>query len=179
MFYYKKYPILTLLGNNRICVPYHIIDYTAFDINDKQLSISQGGKRKIKRETPTEKKSGFKLATFVLLFNYHLINMHYLYINKKTDDYKQTQALMKQLLSERNNYLKKNKLTVVDDSLFKEFTFDCIGFTEDLGYKQRSNRDKKIFPFRYNCDDSDTPNIIFKNTSGNIINETSKRKIFK
>lgn len=170
---YMECPIITILGNNKLCLPYHKIDINEGCVN----KIKYGAHRiKLKRGSDKLIPNNIKLGAFMLLFNYHLIDMHYSQVYKQDKLYKQKQQLMNALLQARNKFLKENKLTVIDKSPYQEFIIDCYGYTIDFIYesflrgKKRKSKGKPISYYYDPNQESEPPVINFKNTSGNIIN---------
>jgi len=89
------------------------------------------------------------------------------------------------LVEMRNYYLKKNKLTLLDESPFKTFIPDCTGSTMEPGRETRLLRDKKykegkLVVFKYDpLNPKDPPDYKFANTSGNPINKPINLKVTK
>ena len=163
--------LLKIYGNNGICLPYNNL----FIANSKIEKLQTGGfyKDKDKDKNIT---TPIKIATFILVFNHLLINRQYHYINRSAS-YKRYEYIMQQLLNKRKEYLTDNLITVMDNSPYREFIVRCSGETIDVSRKFRLSNygrrtDKKQCLFRYDPstakEDYKTPEIIFKNTSGNI-----------
>jgi hypothetical protein len=186
IFYLNNSPIITLLGNNYICLPYHNVTF-----DNENIKISKLSRHKKYYKITRVQIGGFKsnidkplkVATFILLLNYHLVNMHYNYINKFYDKQKKIEILMRTLLNARNDYLTKNKLTVLDKSIFEEFIIQCVGETMNPGRKLRLDNDvkrKKGIRFNFIFDpnkpvsSSDDTIFQFENTSGNLIKNINK-----
>ena len=172
-------PLIKIFNVNKICIPYNNLYINKNRIDKIQLGGFYKPKKQINNLT-------IKLATFILLFNHILVWRHYEYINRR-DKYKEYEYLMSELLKEREQYLNKNTLNVMDDSPYKEFIVKCSGKTVDHGrlarLKKKQNYLKKKFAFRYEPSsakaDYKIPEIIFNNTSGNVSkNENDIRKIF-
>lgn len=170
---YMNCPIITILGHNKICLPYHKVE-----INNNSIEKIKYGGHRLKLKGGSDKliHNNIKLGTFMLLFNYHLIDMHYLQIYKYDKLYKEKQRLMSALLKARDNFLKDRKLTVIDKSPYQEFIIDCYGKTIDPLYEtglRMSRRKAKGMRIKLYYDpnqETEFPVITFKNTSGNIIN---------
>jgi hypothetical protein len=112
-------------------------------------------------------------------------NHFYSFINKNTKNINNYLIICNKLYDIRNNYLEKNNLTVLDDSPFKDFTYNCFGTPKDpireslLNYIDKKSKNK-LLKFKYSPSGKkiNAPNYIFSNTSGNqIINK--KYLIFK
>lgn len=89
------------------------------------------------------------------------------------------------LVEMRNYYLKKNKLTLLDESPFKTFIPECVGSTMEPGRETRLLRDKKykegkLVVFKYDpLNPKNPPDYKFANTSGNSIRKPINLKITK
>ena len=114
-----------------------------------------------------------------------LIKHIYYHINNNKLESHNFDYLLEDIIKIRNNYLKKNKKTILDDTPFQEFRIECMGKTTEPSRKFRLSVAEKLMKkerikFRYdpNVDKNLNPDkMIFDNTSGNINN--SKNKIFK
>ena len=124
-------------------------------------------------------------GTFNLTLMYMWYNHFYSFINKNTKNVNNYLIICNKLYDIRNNYLEKNNLTVLDDSPFKDFTYNCFGTPKDpireslLNFIDKKNKNK-LMKFKYSPSGKkiNTPTYIFSNTSGNqIINK--KYLIFK
>ena len=158
--------IIKVFGNYGICLPYNNL----YINNNKIDKIQTGGHYKECKEG-----SCIKVATFMLLFNHILIARHYEYINR-SENYKKYEHVLHELLKQRNKYLKDNKVTVMDNTPYREFIIKCTGRTIDPMRKaflkmNKKRQDKKNTMFVYNpATQKETykaPEVIFKNTSGN------------
>lgn len=177
-FIYDGTCLITVFGNNGICLPYNNIYIKENKINRIQTG---GFYKQIKGGNADE--TTLKLGTFILLFNHILINRHYEYINR-SDNYKKYENLLSQLLIKRRAYLKKKHITVMDNSPYREFVIKCNGVTIDSGRQHRinmMNKRKLKKPMNFTYDPSGQkenykpPEFVFKNTSGNICkNDMSK-----
>lgn len=181
VFIYNKYPVLTLIGHNRICTPYHTVSFN----DDKFKSIQLGGVYKDLLGGEDSNRNSFKMGTFILLIMHLLIELHYCNINKLSRDAKQIQNMLFQLLETRKGYLTDHNLTVMDKSPYQEFILECYGKTVDNKVDAQTrilNKKKKgIAPLlRYtpNEDDKNAERykINFDNSSGNII--TNPKKLY-
>lgn len=183
LFYYENKLILTLLGHNKICLPYHNFNFDD-KYNIKKVLPSRFTKNmNIPIVGGSNNLNSIKIATFLLLFNYHLIDLNYQIVNKNNIGINNSKAIMKELLNARKTYLNKNNITVLDKSPYQEFIVECYGKTMDtfIANKLKNNKrfKKGIKPFSYdpNVEYVDKPDIIFDNTSGNIINNPKLKYI--
>ncbi len=149
-FYYKNQMILRLYGNNKKCIVYKYSE-----------------KKKIHYGT-------FQLQILYLLQHY-LIGIFKK--NKFIESFNMTMIL--RLLKARNTYLEKNKLNVLDNSPFQEFTFECFGEPVDLlraslleGLNRRKQGKQMKFTYRpsENGKPGKIPNYIFDNSTGDLKN---------
>lgn len=148
IFYYNNKKFLTIIGSNGLCNPYN--NYKII-VDNKDLEI--------------------RIGTFNLLFKYMLIYFIYLIVNKKDNRY--YSYIMYKMLKTRDEYFEKNKLNILDKSLFQDFKIECLGKTELEIRKYKlsiSKRDKAlIHPYDPSKKENLNPdNYIFKNTSGEI-----------
>lgn len=181
VFYVKDYPALTLIGSNNKCIPYNTVSLDDNKIKRIQLGgVFKDLKGGAKKES---EPNSFKLGTFILLFMYLLMEMHYQYINRNKMEYTNVQRMMRALLEARLQYMKEKNITVVDKSPYQEFILNCSGNTQDqmmearLRYTSRRKAGKMII-LRYDpiSDDANDNKfkINFNNTSGNLITNKSK-----
>ncbi len=141
---YNNKVILKLYGNNNRCIVYRY----------------------------SEKKRTY-FGTYTLIFLHLLIDFNHAKIDKDIEAEKNYIGLLVRLNKIRNEYLEKNKLTVLDESPFTEFSFKCFGTPVDpirsARLKMVENKDagKKV-KFRYNPNGKPgkVPLFKFKNYSG-------------
>lgn len=173
VFLYNNIPIIELYGNNEICLPYHNVSLETTDIVNipvyKITEVKIGGHR-------SESDKPIKVATFILLLNFLIIDMHYKHINKLTNDEIKIQIIIKKLLIKRDEFLTKHKLTVMDKSPYQEFIMDCIGKTMAPMRKnlllmdaKRKRGERTQYIFNPDKDDYDDAEIHHENKSGNIV----------
>jgi hypothetical protein len=149
-FEYKGKEILNLYGHNCMCIPF-------FYLEKKKMNI----------------------VTYPYLILMLLIKFIYLHINNNKES-KNYDFMLENIITLRNEYLKKNKKTVLDNTPFEEFRIECMGDTIDQSKKRFITKDsyeKKKFLFKYDIDNPpnlDFKEISFRNLSGNI-NTTKNR----
>lgn len=150
---YDKTPIVNIYHYNHRCLPYQIVKFN--------------------------KTGKIRIGTFqhtVMMLNMFRFRAK---VEKNFEMYKNYEALMYQCFKARNEYLKKHKKTIFDDTIYREFILECMGKTVsfDIEYhkriKQRIEKGKPA-TFRYEPDESRDKSKIyeykFANTSGNAIN---------
>ena len=116
------------------------------------------------------------MASYNIVLMYLLINSIY-YKIYKNDLRFNMDFLLKSLIEYRNNYLKNNNKTPLDNTPFEEFTIKCIGDTYNPQIRFFQIMDKRnvnysrnnLMKYRYHPDVSknfDFSKFNFKNTSG-------------
>jgi hypothetical protein len=149
-FEYKGKEILNLYGHNCMCIPF-------FNLEKKKMNI----------------------VTYPYLILMLLIKFIYLHINNNKES-KNYDFMLENIITLRNEYLKNNKKTVLDNTPFEEFRIECMGDTIDQSKKRFITKDsyeKKKFLFKYDIDNPpnlDFKEISFRNLSGNL-NTTKNR----
>ena len=158
--------LLTIYGNNEMCIPYN------------NLYIDKNKIKKIQTNAVLKDENNegtvIKIGTFIVVFNHYLIHRHYQYIFR-SDDYKKYEGELHKLLKKRNKYLNENNLHVLDNSPYREFIIRCTGELIDVRRKYRLDMSskkakKKLMTFRYDPstqkDNFTVPDYSFPNTSG-------------
>lgn len=166
--YIKKDLIARIYDHNNRCTPYQ--DVVAYDfIKSKELTSSK-----------------IRLGTFdvVLLFALTMIMVSK---SKQYNDFKDLYfTTVSHLIEMRNYYLKTNKKTFIDDSIFKEFTIKCCGSTippdriKRLKNASKKKDGKRYFQFSYEPENNkkEASSVhIFLNSSGNEINNPKNLKL--
>lgn len=146
--------ILNLYGNNEMCIPsYHI------------------------------PKKDIYVVTFPYMIQTLLINYMY---NKTYKNFKEMETadyMLETIINNRNQFLKRHKKTILDDTPFREFRLTCMGETMDQSRKFRLSIAEKIkkrqrIKFRYDPTAKNEKFVpgsyIFSNSSGGI-NKTKYR----
>jgi hypothetical protein len=118
-YYYKNQLVLILYDNNDRCIIYNYSN---------------------------KKKIYFGKYTMVYLFL--LIRYHLFYIKKDTENIEIFYNLIGKLNYARNKYLDDNDMTVLDNSPFQEFTFECFGNPVDYLRVSRIHN-KFVKKFKY------------------------------
>jgi len=148
-YYYNGNLILKLYGNNYRCIVYNFSD---------------------------KKKTHF--GTYNLVMMYLFFEYYYNYINNNNQNADLLKKIIGKFYKLRNIYLTKKKITVLDESSFKDFTFKCYGFPLDvkrtalLEGLEMFKKGKRKFKYNPSGKPGKTPNFSFANSSGNqIVNE--------
>ena len=113
-----------------------------------------------------------------------LINIAYNQINRNKLMENNYKLMLANLIEARNHYLDTNNLTVINDSIFREFTIECIGETMEQSRIQRlliesRKKNNKPYVFRYEPSEKKKkiPNYIFDNSSGNKVTNVKHKQI--
>lgn len=123
----------------------------------------------------SEKKKVY-FGTFQLIFLYLLIDYQYAITRRDSVEKNNYIILITRLLLNREKYLDKHNITILDRSPYQEFTLQCLGSTEDpLRMERLESRRKKEAgkQIKYRYEPRGTvgkiPNFNFNNSSGNEI----------
>lgn len=189
--YHNNMVIAIIYDNNERCLPY--FDYEA--LHPYKLTL--------------DKQHFIRIGSFHIVLLYAIIMYIYARTYKKSHNTKTVKCEIKpdnmreyndentenvfkilsyQLLIIRNYYFNTYKKNFMDDTIFKDFTYYCIGYTIEPSRKQRllyesRHKNKERIQFKYNPSNSnDRENIkklVYKypNISGNIINNPKNLKI--
>ena len=146
-FYYKDNLILRVVNNNKRCTVYRY-----------------------------SKNKHTYYGTYNLVYMYLLFNYFYSHTNKNEYHKNTYMSLLSNLLIVKNEYLEKNKKTVVDKTPFQDFTFSCYGEPMNLLRESRINHKTRTDKFNYipTGKTSYIPKIIYDNISGNEIFDKKK-----
>lgn len=159
-FYYKTHLIADIYSNNHRCVPYHKINL------DKNTFVKFGS------------------FTFEILMLFVLVQKAKMEKNNKLQNIRY--YMISSLIKKRNDYLKQNRKTIIDDTIYQEFYSECTGLTIDPPRlfrlkveKRKKNKSRYIFIYEP-ASGNDKPDITkykFPNTSGNEINNPRNLRI--
>lgn len=168
--YYKNILIAIVYSHNNKCIPYKTVPAITFHNNNNEKA---------------NKDETINIGTFSLTLQYALSEI----MKVRTDNDRNTQDLYytfcSHLVELRDSYLKKNKKTIFDNSLFQDFSIDCQGITvspEKEFSKMVEQRKKKGLPsvIVYRPKEGvkePTSNYVFQNSSGNPITNEKNLKL--
>jgi hypothetical protein len=196
-FIFKKFPYYELISddlkndsliilkklkqfNNNIKIKQYYQLYEYFDnkieyyLNNELILILYGNYKRCTVYNYSEKKKIY-FGTFNLIIMYLLINYYYFIIIKNNNLMELYNLLYINLFELRTIFLNKNNITVIDNSLFQDFTLKCIG--KPIEMKRQSmlsiidKKYNKIFKFKYNPNglNGKIPKFKFINKSGTEI----------
>ena len=139
------------------------------------------------------KKSGFdemkgtiRIGTFATLMLYNLINVMRARTNNDHNTKNLYYTLISHMIELKNYYLARTKKTIMDVSLFQEFILRCVGETANVHMEKAIRMEKKMkmgkkYSWSYNPtnerDKNNDNSYVFKNSSGNAINNSKNMKI--
>jgi len=160
--------VAIMYHHNKKCIPYFDVPYYKFE----------NGKAE-----KTNKK--VRLGSFSITLLYALIAVMKSRTDNNEDDRNLYHTIISHLIEMRNFYLSKEKKTIFDETLFRDFIIRCVGDTimpereKRLIIEQRKKANKK-FIFSYDpsttLKEADT-NYVFSNSSGNPINNIKNLKL--
>lgn len=152
-FKFKGKTFLNVLGSNKMCIPY-------FYLESKNINI----------------------VTFPYMIQTLLIYNLYHYVYNNIVESENMNYLLENIIKLRNIYLNKNNKSILDETPFQEFRFDCLGDTipPDRKFRlkayEKFNKNERI-KIRYSPGDKlKNKNFNYNNSSGNI-NNTKNRII--
>jgi hypothetical protein len=111
---YNNKPIITIYANVNKCLPYREIEFFKTKIN---------------------------VANFTLTILYFMI--HFIYNKIFKLNISEYEHRIGNLLDKRNTFLDKKKLTILDDTKYKEFQIECLGTTTDFIRSYRLRLEKR------------------------------------
>lgn len=173
----ENFPFFQYLGYSVTLCYNNILLCTLYDYNNRCIPY----------KTIELNENKFYIGTF----NYVLLNSIVKLMKARVDNdeyYKNLGYIyISHLIEIRKYYFKKNKKTMFDDTIFEDFSLDLMGKTL-APEKERQIigelRKKRNKPFLFSYDPSNKKdgeiniNYVFRNTSGNIIKNIKKSKIF-
>jgi len=179
----EHYPLWTMMGYNAyyyykdICVA-HIIHYSKRCTPIKKISDRTFKDGKI----INNKGSTIQIACFDYMMMTTIVNKFDMKIKGDKDKMNYYNIMLSHLLEMRDTFLKKNKKTFFDDTIFQEFIPECVGISLDVPrdslLRGRINMEKgRPAKFKYHPGDQQPKDWNFANTSGNKINNPSNFKI--
>jgi hypothetical protein len=172
IFYYingeEKIPILYLFSNNKKCMPYKKIDYMDFNNNNFTTDVK------------------INIGSFDFNVLYILIQLSKVRVDE--EDYKNDMLykILNGLVNARTTYLKKNNLTIYNNTVFQSFIAECMGKTIQSRRESLIRRDirfkLKKTPVTYRYEPSKSKSVskfVFANSSGNKIKNTTHLQLIE
>ena len=179
-FQFYGYNVKIYFGDTLIC--------WAFDINKKCLPYQDLSAILVQNDSSEQAKNDtIRVGSFPLIIMMNLILTIYYRTNKDNVMTNVHQTLTSHFYSMRNFYLKDNKITFMDKSVFQELTVQCLGpkINPKREYWEEIDRKKKLksgpYVYRYDPSISNTTTTTFKfaNSSGNPINNPKNLRLVK
>jgi hypothetical protein len=165
--YYGERVICKIYNNNNKCIPYLKLPLIKFE------------------QKPTKLSKNIIIGSFSIILLYSLITI----MRSRCIDDKQSVDLYYTIISHmieiRNYYLQYYKKSILDNTIFRDFSTKCIGETttpEEQRKRLIDSRKKhnKIYSFRYEPSEGirqEESNYYFSNSSGNQINNPKNLKL--
>jgi hypothetical protein len=171
--YYDGDIIAKVYHYNSRCTPY-------FDVPAYYFS-----KNKITNETTKDK---IRIGTVPNMMLYNLVNISKFKSQKNKSEVNTYYTMIVHLIKLQEYYLKQNKKTIYDDTLFKTFVIRCTGKMESQHMERQKRIERKVkagkmvmYSYTPEKDRDKNKNsgnkYNFKNSSGNSINKDKNRKI--
>lgn len=166
---YEDIELATIFDYNKRCIPYLIVPIKSFGETVK-----------------VHKDKKMVIGTFDFNILMTLVGGLLFRVNKNKDGEHYYRTMLSHLIELRKNYLDKNKMDMFDESLFKEFSLECLGETIPLDrewQKLIEKRKKKNMPYVWkyepekNRKNRNGVHIKFTNSSGNQV-RNEKNLIF-
>jgi len=168
----KKYPSITKKNYYPF---YQFFDKSSeWYIGDTLVLRIYGNNNRCTVFSKSEKKN-IKFATSQLLFMYCLINYNLGIIRNNKFNEVLYGTMIARLLKARDKYLEKNNKTVIDKTIFQEFTMECIGEPVDILRQsfldkatKRAAGKKVSFLYKPTGNPGKKPTFVFDDTTGMI-----------
>jgi len=167
IIYFKDFPILKISGDNCKCLPY------------KKIEL------KTLKKNSNEGKEFIQICSFDLNFLMCMILKFRNRVNDQKEEVNYYNIMISQLIYIRNYYLKINNKDMLDDTIFQQFSTECIGnpinpFDSSSLRRLKRREEKKPIVFTYvPISKPDLKYWNFSNTSGNEINNPNNLRLSK
>lgn len=168
--YYNNDIVARIYNHNKKCIPYLDVDTIDFT-NLKKINKLQN--------------SFIRIATFPTILSFSIISIMKARTQNNENDKNLYYAMSSHFIEMRKYFLTKNNKTILDNTIFREFTAKCIGDTippdrqRKLIIEARKKKNKK-WTFSYEpAEEVKEPEstYLFSNTSGNIISNPKNLKL--
>jgi hypothetical protein len=131
---------------------------------------------------PFMEYEGFKIGSFHLNLMRVMVNAIYSRVNENKEYEQMFFEMASHEIIMRRDYLNNKEQNFLDNSLFRDFNTDCIGYTQDPKIERLEEMQitKGRGRFDYHPEGGkklDPSNWVFKNSSGNIIKNVKNYKI--
>ncbi len=138
------------------------------------LRVYDANERCIVYRKSEKKKTLF--GTYQLIFMYNLIQYNISKIRNNEYNKSTYGSMLIRMMKARDKYLEEHNKTVLDKSIFQEFTMSCIGEPKDLLResfllaKKKKEQGKKVkFMYKSTGQPGKKPNFRFDDSSGELI----------
>jgi hypothetical protein len=169
----KKYPNIVTKKYNPF---FQFLDRsTEFFINGTLiLRVYDANERCIVYRKSDKKKVYF--GTSQLIFMYNLIQYNISKIRRNEHNQDTYGSMLVRMIKARDKYLEQHNKTILDKTIFQEFTMSCIGEPKDIlresllaGKKKREQGKRMKFLYTPTGQPGKKPNFRFDNSSGELI----------
>lgn len=171
----EYYPFFQFYGHNVIISSgekkiAHVYDYERLCVPYQDIKID---------------KHTLRVGSFMVVLKFLYIFMFKAKMDHDEKAQKRYEHMIYNIVLVRNQYLKKNKKSIIDDTPFKEFQIACVGTTIDPPrlYREHIEKNKergKAYVFSYDPSAGYRPRVEdwwFQNTSGNKVQSPKNLKI--
>ncbi len=139
------------------------------------LRVYDANERCIVYRKSEQKKTLF--GTYQLIFMYNLIQYNISKIRHNEHNKLTYGSMLIRMMKARDKYLEQHNKTVLDKTIFQEFTMSCIGEPKDLlresfllAKKKREQGKMAKFLYKPTGQPGKKPNFRFDNSSGEVMN---------
>ena len=161
----KYYPFFQFLDRSTEFFINNTLILRVYDANQRCIVYRKSDKKKV------------YFGTAQLIFMYNLIQYNISKIRHNEFNTATYGSMLIRQIKARDRYLEENHKTVLDDTIFKEFSMSCIGEPKDLlresfltAQKKREQGKQAKFLYKPTGQPGRKPNFRFDNSSGEIIN---------
>jgi hypothetical protein len=161
----KYYPFFQFLDRSTEFFINNTLVLRVYDANQRCIVYRKSDKKKV------------YFGTSQLIFMYNLIQYNISKVRKNEFNTATYGSMLIRQIKARDRYLEENHKTVLDDTIFQEFSMSCIGEPKDLlresfliAQKKREQGKQAKFLYKPTGQPGKKPNFRFDNSSGEIIN---------
>jgi hypothetical protein len=161
----KYYPFFQFLDRSTEFFINNTLVLRIYDANEKCIVYRKSDKKKV------------FFGTSQLIFLYNLIQYNISKIRHNDYNTATYGSMLIRHIKARDKYLDNHNLTVLDDSIFQEFSMTCIGEPKDLlresfllAKKKKEQGKRMKFLYTPSGQPGKKPDFRFNNTSGEIMN---------
>jgi len=182
----EHYPFFQFLGYSTYVFFGDKLIAKIYDKNNRCIPYIKIPLYKFNNESFEKEKGEIQIGTFSLVLMYALIQIIRSKLDKDKLIFDYYTIMASQLVEMRRYFLNKTKKTILDDTDFKDFQINCIGYElspaieRAIKIEKRKAKGKQPLSYTYNPEDGlkePVSDYKFANSSGNIIKDEKKLKI--